>query len=205
MIMTPLNKAHFVHAAHKLKDLPENSLPEIAFAGRSNAGKSSALNQIVNQKKLAYTSKTPGRTQQINFFEVDPYGYLVDLPGYGYADVPLTVRQHWDRVLGAYINDRQSLAGLVLIMDVRHPLKPVDWQLLDEWLPSGRQIHVLLTKSDKLSKREADKALADTRNELSKLPVPVTVQLFSSLNKQGVEEARKVIEGWLGIPEADKK
>jgi len=173
----------------------------VAFAGRSNAGKSSAINQIVNQTKLAFTSKTPGRTQQINFFAVEPYGFLVDLPGYGYAKVSLSVREHWNRVLGTYINERQSLTGLILIMDSRHPLKPVDWQLLEQWAPSGRPVHVLLSKSDKLSRQEAQKTLAETKKALSGLPMPFSVQLFSALKKQGVEEARSVIENWLGIPE----
>ena len=196
--MTVLRKAKFILGVHDLKDLPPPSLPEIAFAGRSNAGKSSAINQITEQHKLAFTSKTPGRTQQINYFEVEPYGFIVDLPGYGYAKVPLEMRTHWNRVLGHYMAERHALRGLVLIMDARHPLKELDYQLLSYWLPSTRPVHILLSKCDKLSRQEGSQILAKVKKELSDYPLPCTVQLFSSLKKQGVEEARKVIEGWLG-------
>lgn len=200
--MNLLRKARFVLGAHNLTDLPAPNLPEIVFAGRSNAGKSSAINQIVEQRRLAFTSKTPGRTQQINLFIVEPYGYLVDLPGYGYAKVPLAMRNHWDQVLGRYMGERQSLAGLVLIMDARHPLKPLDRQLLDYWLPSGRPVHILLSKADKLSRQEARKTLMTTRKALSSFPLSCSVQLFSALKKQGLDEARARIQEWLGATPA---
>lgn len=201
--MTILRKAKFILGVHDLKGLPPIGLPEIAFAGRSNAGKSSALNQITDQHKLAFTSKTPGRTQQINYFEVVPYGFLVDLPGYGYAKVPIDMRNHWNRVLGQYMAQRQTLAGLILIMDARHPLKELDIQLLDYWLPSNRPVHVLLSKADKLSRQEGNKTLFQVKKILNDYPLPCSVQLFSSLKKKGIEEARNVIETWLGVSTAE--
>lgn len=191
------NAAFFI-SAHHLRDLPPASGIEVAFAGRSNAGKSSALNTLANHNRLAYVSKQPGRTQLINFFTLGNDKHLVDLPGYGYAKVPEAMRNHWQSVLSRYLSERSSLAGLVLVMDSRHPLTPLDRQMLDWFSPSGKPVHVLLTKSDKLSRSESTLTLNRVRKELKEgWGENITVQLFSSLKKQGVEEAEKVLGQWL--------
>jgi GTP-binding protein len=172
---------------------------EIAFAGRSNAGKSSAINTLANHNRLAYVSKQPGRTQLINFFSLGNDAYLVDLPGYGYAKVPEDTRKHWQQLLSTYLSQRDALYGLVLVMDARHPLTPLDCQMLDWFCISGKPVHVLLTKADKLSRSESMKTFAMVRKELKKW-ANTSVQLFSSLKKQGVEEAEAVIGGWLLEP-----
>ena len=202
--MPLFQNAEFFISAHHLRDLPPATGIEIAFAGRSNAGKSSALNTLANHNRLAFVSKQPGRTQLINFFSLGGDRYLVDLPGYGYAKVPEEMRKHWQLVLAAYLSQRMSLHGLVLVMDSRHPLTPLDRQMLDWFGPTGKPIHVLLTKSDKLSRSEAMKTLAAVRKELQETWGTCTVQLFSSLKKQGVEEAEGVIGSWLARkPEED--
>jgi GTP-binding protein len=181
-----------------LRDLPPASGIEVAFAGRSNAGKSSALNTLANHNRLAFVSKQPGRTQLINFFTLGNDRHLVDLPGYGYAKVPESMRAHWQSVLSRYLSERTSLKGLVLVMDSRHPLQPLDRQMLDWFCPTEKPVHVLLTKSDKLSRGEAGLTLAKTRKELIEVwGERCTVQLFSSSKKQGVEEAEKIIGAWL--------
>lgn len=200
--MSLFQNARFYISAHKLSDLPPARGVEIAFAGRSNAGKSSALNTLANHNRLAFVSKQPGRTQLINFFSLNPDSdnnqFLVDLPGYGYAKVPESVRNHWQAVLSAYLTERESLFGLVLVMDSRRPLTPLDRQMLDWFCPSGKPVHVLLTKADKLSRNEANQTLFKTRKELTQCwGENVTVQLFSSLKKQGVEETEKIIGPWL--------
>lgn len=200
--MSLFQNATFHISAHKLSDLPAPKGVEIAFAGRSNAGKSSALNTLANHNRLAYVSKQPGRTQLINFFCLNPEKgddqFLVDLPGYGYAKVPLSVRNHWQSVLSSYLTERSSLFGLVLVMDSRRPLTPLDEQMLDWFCHSGKPVHVLLTKSDKLSRNEANQTLFKTRKALTQTwGDNVTVQLFSSLKKQGVAETEKMIGGWL--------
>ncbi len=200
--MSLFQNARFYISAHKLSDLPAAHGVEIAFAGRSNAGKSSALNTLANHNRLAFVSKQPGRTQLINFFSLNPDSdnnqFLVDLPGYGYAKVPESVRNHWQAVLSAYLTERESLFGLVLVMDSRRPLTPLDRQMLDWFCPSGKPVHVLLTKADKLSRNEANQTLFKTRKELTQCwGENVTVQLFSSLKKQGVEETEKIIGPWL--------
>jgi len=200
--MSLFQNARFYISAHKLSDLPPAHGVEIAFAGRSNAGKSSALNTLANHNRLAFVSKQPGRTQLINFFSLNPDSdnnqFLVDLPGYGYAKVPESVRNHWQAVLSAYLTERESLFGLVLVMDSRRPLTPLDRQMLDWFCPSGKPVHVLLTKADKLSRNEANQTLFKTRKELTQCwGENVTVQLFSSLKKQGVEETEKIIGPWL--------
>jgi len=195
--MPLFQNAEFYISAHQLRDLPPATGIEIAFAGRSNAGKSSAINTLANHTRLAYVSKQPGRTQLINFFALGNDRYLVDLPGYGYAKVPEAMRKHWQLVLAAYLSQRPSLHGLVLVMDARHPLTPLDRQMLDWFGPTGKPIHVLLTKSDKLSRSEAMKTLAAVRKELQQTWGHGTVQLFSSLKKQGVEEAEQIIAAWL--------
>lgn len=198
--MPLFQNAEFFISAHHLRDLPPATGIEIAFAGRSNAGKSSAINTLANHNRLAFVSKQPGRTQLINFFSLGGDRYLVDLPGYGYAKVPEEMRKHWQLVLSAYLSQRMSLHGLVLVMDSRHPLTPLDRQMLNWFGPTGKPIHVLLTKSDKLSRSEAMKTLLAVRKELQETWDNCTVQLFSSLKKQGVEDAEKVIGAWLNPP-----
>ncbi len=195
MQSTRLAQASFSLSAARAADLPE-SRAEVAFVGRSNAGKSSALNTLARHNRLAFVSKTPGRTQLINFFSVGSDAYLVDLPGYGYAKVPPEVRRRWEDFLAAYLQDRASLRGLVLIMDVRHPLTPLDWRMLDWFAPTGRPVHILLTKADKLSRGAGLKALGEVRRALENRPL-VSAQLFSSLSRLGVEEAEAVIAAWL--------
>ena len=174
---------------HDPGELPPPGVAEIAFAGRSNAGKSSAINTLVNQRRLAFVSKTPGRTQLINFFTLGGTAYLVDLPGYGYAGVPYAVRDHWKHLVGTYIAERLSLAAVVIVMDSRHPLTELDKTLI-EWLRAAqRPAHVLLTKSDKLGKQSQQNTLAKVRRELSTLYPGATVQLFSSLKREGVDTA----------------
>jgi GTP-binding protein len=194
----------FAHAVFdvsgaRLADLPPPAGAEIAFAGRSNAGKSSAINTLAGRTRLAFVSKTPGRTQLINFFRLPNGAFLVDLPGYGYADVPEPIRRQWQEMLESYLTLRTSVFGLVVIMDARRPLTELDRKMLDWFAPSGKPIHVLLTKADKLTRTEAAKTLKATRDALSAWGSQVTAQLFSSLKKSGVEEAEKVIGGWLGL------
>lgn len=199
--MPLFQNAVFHISAHNLRDLPPASGVEVAFAGRSNAGKSSALNTLANHNRLAYVSKQPGRTQLINFFALGGDRYLVDLPGYGYAKVPAALRQHWQTTLATYLSDRPTLNALVLVMDCRHPLTPLDRQMLDWFGHSGRPVHVLLTKSDKLSRNAANQTLLAVRKELNENWENCTIQLFSSLKKQGVQEAEKIIGSWLFPPE----
>lgn len=195
--MPLFQNATFYISAHHLRDLPDPVGIEVAFAGRSNAGKSSALNTLANHNRLAYVSKQPGRTQLINFFSLGNERFLVDLPGYGYAKVPASMRAHWQMTLSKYLSQRSTLYGLVLVMDCRHPLTPLDRQMLDWFSPSGRPIHVLLTKSDKLSRNAANQTLQAVKKELQSIWGNCTIQLFSSLKKQGVEEAETVIGAWL--------
>src|SRR5919106_6455966 len=157
--MTLFSSARFLASAHELRELPPDIGAEVAFAGRSNAGKSSAINALTHRKRLAFVSKTPGRTQTINFFDCGANRRLVDLPGYGYAAAPEKERAHWGRLISAYLQGRRSLRGVVLIVDARHPLTPLDRQLLGWHAPSGQPLLVLLTKSDKLGREEAGKAL----------------------------------------------
>ena len=190
--MSLFQHAKFLTSANALSDLPPHGGIEIAFAGRSNAGKSSAINTLANRNRLAYVSKTPGRTQLINFFELGDERYLVDLPGYGYADVPEKIRLHWQKVLSAYLMTRAALVGLVLIMDARHPLTKLDWQMLEWFGTTGKPVHILLTKADKLSRQQATDTLRSVRAELKTYP-QCTVQLFSSSKRQGLEEAESAI------------
>ncbi len=194
--MSLFRNLKYEKSVHALIDLPLTER-EIAFAGRSNAGKSSAINTLAG-RKAAFVSKTPGRTQLINFFHIKDANYLVDLPGYGYAKVPEAVRAHWQASLADYLQNRESLAGLVLIMDSRHPLTPLDQQMIEWFGFTGRPIHILLTKADKLTRGEAAKTLLAVRKELAERYPACTVQLFSSLKKQGMEEAEKVLAAWLG-------
>jgi len=204
--MSLFRNARFVRSVHDLRDLPPADGVEVAFAGRSNAGKSSAINTLADHTRLAFVSKTPGRTQLINFFELPAGGTLVDLPGYGYAKVPDSVRRHWEKTLATYLQTRPSLAGLVLVMDARHPLAPRDRMMLEWFGPTGRPVHALLTKADKLSRSAALQTLRQVREELAAYDPQYSAQLFSSLKSTGVEEAEAVIGRWLGhAPETDIK
>jgi len=194
-----LNAAFHITVA-QIRELPVDSLAEVAFAGRSNAGKSSAINTLCNHKRLAFVSKMPGRTQHLNFFRVDEGRFLVDLPGYGYARAPKAQKHVWQALIGGYLSDRTQLAGLVIIMDIRHPLTELDRSLLEWFRPSGRPVHVLLSKSDKLSRGPAAQTLLAVSAELKKLGMNATVQLFSSLKKVGVDQAEGVVRDWLGVP-----
>jgi GTP-binding protein len=193
----PFRVAHYLLNAHRLDQLPPDSGAEIAFAGRSNAGKSSALNKICDQQGLARTSKTPGRTQQIVVFPLDDTHRLIDLPGYGYAKVPEKLRAHWRDVLDRYLRTRDSLRGIALVMDARHPLREFDRMMLEFAHATGRASLCLLTKADKLSRGEGLRVLGAVRKELSIFAPEAQAQLFSSLKGTGVEEARATLAGWL--------
>ncbi|WP_407409146.1 ribosome biogenesis GTP-binding protein YihA/YsxC [Acinetobacter sp.] len=195
-----LRKAEFLMSAPKLNLCVEDTGYEVAFAGRSNAGKSSAINALTNQKQLARASKRPGRTQMINFFSLgNPDQRLVDLPGYGYAAVPEAMKIVWQKELENYLIHRKSLQGLVLLMDIRHPLQHFDVMML-EWAYSRRLfVHVLLTKSDKLNRGPASKALQEVKAQLRKMKLDFSIQLFSSMNKQGLEELASVMAGRLNF------
>ena len=203
--MSLFRGATFYITAHHLADLPAPLSPEIAFAGRSNAGKSSAINTLVDHNRLAFVSKTPGRTQQINFFSLPGGAFLVDLPGYGYAKVQRELRAHWEQLLSTYLQTRASLFGMVLIMDARHPLTPLDAQMLNWFASTGKPVHVLLSKADKLTRQEGQKTLRAVQAGLREYAHNYTAQLFSSLKKQGMEEAEEVIGAWLGIEREKKK
>jgi GTP-binding protein len=194
--MSIFSGATYLHTAANLAQLPPEGPPEIAFAGRSNAGKSSAINALAGRRRLAFFSKTPGRTQQINFFSLAGGGLLTDLPGYGYAKVPLPIREQWDGFLSTYLQTRQSLVGMALIMDARHPLTDLDQRMIDWFVPTGRPIHILLTKSDKLSRGPAQQTIARVRRELAAKPL-TTAQLFSSTSGAGIEEAERTFSAWL--------
>jgi GTP-binding protein len=194
--MSLFRSAKFEISIARPQDLPPASGAEIAFAGRSNAGKSSAINTLVGHTRLAFVSKTPGRTQLINVFRMNNGAALMDLPGYGYAKVPESVRKQWVRLLETYLTTRESLIGLVLIMDSRHPLTPLDRQMLDWFTPTGKPVHILLSKADKLSNSEKTLTLRRVEQELAALD-RVSVQLFSSLSRLGADDAAALIEGWL--------
>jgi GTP-binding protein len=194
------NQATFVTSAANLAACPPESLAEVAFAGRSNAGKSSAINAITNQTRLARISKTPGRTQLINFFGLAEGRFLVDLPGYGFAKVPLSVKNKWQEELEKYLRRRQVLCGLVLLSDIRHPLKEFDRMMIDWAVQSGLPLHLLLTKSDKLKRGAAQNTLLAVQKELKPFS-NVTVQLLSSLKNDGVTEVRAKLDEWLGDEE----
>ena len=189
--------AQFVLSASQLHQLPEDTGAEIAFAGRSNAGKSSALNAICDQTGLARTSKTPGRTQLLNVFALDEGKRLVDLPGYGYAKVPIKVRDHWRKLIDDYLRERESLRAVVLIMDSRHPLKEFDQQMLTYCTGINLPCLLLLAKADKLSRNEAAKTLAAVRKECTAQGWPAQMQLFSAHAKTGVDEARTTLRSLL--------
>jgi GTP-binding protein len=190
------SKAVFFTTVNHLRDLPLHGGREVAFVGRSNAGKSSAINTLANHTRLAYTSKTPGRTQHLNYFDLGDQQYLVDLPGYGYAKVPPDVKAHWESLLSEYLQTREALCGLVVIMDSRHPLTELDEQMLSWFAMTGKPVHVLLTKSDKLSRQQATLTLNRVKSHLAEHFPFCSVQLFSSLKKLGMAEAEAVIASW---------
>lgn len=198
----PINhytKATFLKSAAKVSQLPNDEGYEVAFAGRSNAGKSSALNCLTGNGRLARTSKTPGRTQLINLFTLDDSRRLVDLPGYGYAKVAKQVKEEWQKNLAHYLEVRQCLKGLVLLMDCRHPLKDLDQMMVNWCLDRELAVHILLTKTDKISRSEVNNALQKIRKHYSLLDGLITVQGFSSLKKDGVDELIGKLNEWFDI------
>lgn len=221
--MSLLWQARFFTTVNRLRDLPTIQVPEVAFAGRSNAGKSTAINLLCNQKKLAFASRTPGRTQHINYFSIggahvgqhrkDPTrvdeirALLVDLPGYGYAEVPGSAKAHWEALLGDYVRQREQLSALVLIMDARRPFTDLDVQMLEWFAPTGKPVHCLLTKADKLNRSEGNEALRQALTVLKSYvdaegnPFPFTVQLFSALKRTGLEEANDRVLALLQLEE----
>lgn len=200
-ILTPsipnYRRAEFLTSASKVSQCPPDEGWEVAFAGRSNAGKSSAINSLTDNKKLAKTSKTPGRTQLLNFFRLTASQRLVDLPGYGFAKVPQAVKREWTRQLENYLQQRQSLRGLVLLMDIRHPMQPFDQQMLAWALEAAMPVHILLTKADKLNRGPAANTLLKVRSDLQPYGELVSVQLFSALKHSGHKELIKVLNAWL--------
>jgi GTP-binding protein len=225
--MSKLWQARFFTTVNQLRDLPNTVVPEIAFAGRSNAGKSTAINILTNQKGLAFASKTPGRTQHINYFSIggahvaqhrkDPTiveeirALLVDLPGYGYAEVSGNAKLHWQKLLGDYVQRREQLAALVLIMDSRRPFTDLDTQMLEWFAPTGKPIHCILTKADKLNRNEQANALREAKGVLESYVdedgegFPFTVQLFSALKRIGIEEADAKIQSLIGLDVEDEE
>ncbi|KTC91357.1 ribosome biogenesis GTP-binding protein YihA/YsxC [Fluoribacter dumoffii] len=199
----PYSKAVFLKSAARVSQLPDDSGYEVAFAGRSNAGKSSALNCLTGIKNLARTSKTPGRTQLINLFEIAQERRLVDLPGYGYAKVALQVKMDWQKNLAHYLEVRQSLKGLILLMDIRHPLKDLDLMMVDWALERELPVHILLTKADKLSRSDVKNTVAKVRKYYDLASHLITVQSFSSLKKEGVKELIGLLNTWFDLTPSD--
>lgn len=198
----PYRQTCFFTSINQLRQLPPDVNREVAFAGRSNAGKSSAINTLCDQKNLCKTSSTPGRTQMINFFQINPNDerlYLVDLPGYGYAKVPLKIKKHWQNLLQQYLQRRQSLLGLVLIMDIRRPVTEDDALMLNWCVQSDMPVHVLLTKADKLKRGAAKSTLQKTRKILESEYGAASVQLFSASKKEGVQTLITKLDAWLGL------
>ena len=225
--MSQLWQARFFTTINHLRDLPKTDVPEIAFAGRSNAGKSTAINVLCNQKRLAFASKTPGRTQHINYFSIggahvgqhrndearpdEIRALLVDLPGYGYAEVSGSAKHHWQALLGDYVRHRQQLAALVMIVDSRRPFTDLDIQMIEWFAPTGKPIHCILSKADKLNRNDATKALRQAQTYLSSYvdannePFPFTAQLFSALKRTGLEEANDRILQLAGLTDLDEE
>jgi len=223
--MSQLWQARFFTTVNHLRDLPNLQVPEIAFAGRSNAGKSTAINVLCNQKKLAFASKTPGRTQHINYFSIggahvaqhrkdetkveEIRALLVDLPGYGYAEVSGSAKLHWQELLGDYVRRREQLAALVMIVDARRPFTELDIQMVEWFAPTGKPMHCILSKADKLNRNEATNALRQANTFLSSYvdaeskPLPFTAQLFSALKRTGLDEANDRILELAGLTDDD--
>jgi GTP-binding protein len=195
--MNHYRQATFLISAAQLSQLPGGNGIEVAFAGRSNAGKSSALNALTQQKNLARTSKTPGRTQLINLFSLDDQRRLVDLPGYGYAKVSENIKLQWQATLSEYLHQRESLKGLVLLMDCRHPLKDTDAVMIQWCQDSGLPCHLVLTKSDKLSRQQQMTTLREVEKAIADSPL-FTVQLLSALNRQGLDQLEHQLDQWFG-------
>ena len=204
--MQLFHSARFVISVAELAGLPPAGLPEIAFAGRSNAGKSTAINVLTQQKRLAFASKTPGRTQLLNFFELSERdehgeraarGFLVDLPGYGYAKAPEDQRSQWDSLVGGYVAQRQSLVGIVIVMDARRPLMPGDEALIAYIDRPSCRLHFLLTKADQLNNSETRLALDQAKRRVAELGPRASTQLFSALKRQGIEELEETLADWL--------
>jgi len=196
--MSSLRDIEFVTTVAASCNLPPENGAEVAFVGRSNAGKSSAINALAQRKRMAFVSKTPGRTQHINYFRVGRDRYLVDLPGYGYAAVPATARAHWNELIGGYVQTRSCLRGVVLIMDVRRPLTELDKQLFAWLAPAGIPVHALLSKSDKLNRQQAAMVLRTVNDAFRNDYTNCSAQLFSSTRNIGIAEAAAVIQNWLG-------
>ena len=201
-VLTLLEKAKFMTSAPRLSACPPNIGYEVAFAGRSNAGKSSAINALTRQRQLARASKTPGRTQLLNYFSLDEERRLVDLPGYGYAAVPMAIKLAWQKELENYLIKRESLQGLILLMDIRHPLQKYDEMMLNWAQERGLRVNILLTKCDKLNRGPSMLTLQDVKKQLLAKKLVASIQLFSSLNKQGLEDAAVVLGEWLNYPPA---
>lgn len=196
------NRAVFIQSAPSIRQCPPETGAEVAFAGRSNAGKSSAINTLTNNNKLARTSKTPGRTQLINFFALNDSQRLVDLPGYGYAKVPKAMKDEWERNLSEYLQKRHCLKGLVVVMDIRHPMQEFDTMMINWAIEVEMPVHILLTKSDKLKKGPAQSTLLKVRKSMQDAGVDdlVTVQTFSALKRAGVDQLQQKLNQWLTLP-----
>jgi GTP-binding protein len=197
-LKNPYHSAQFVKSAAKINQLPQDTGYEVAFAGRSNAGKSSALNCITGINRLARTSKTPGRTQLINLFSIDDDRRLVDLPGYGFAKVPQAMKDAWQRTLAQYLEQRQCLVGLILLMDIRHPLKELDQMMLHWAINRQLPVHILLTKADKLKRGPINQVIKEVKERYN-LAETVSVQAFSSSKRTGVEEVHQLLNGWFEL------
>lgn len=196
------NKATFTQSAPSIRECPPEEGVEVAFAGRSNAGKSSAINALTNNSKLARTSKTPGRTQLINFFDISTSQRLVDLPGYGYAKVSREMKEQWQRYLSEYLRSRKCLKGLVLLMDIRHPLQEFDTTMLNWAAEAKMPVHILLTKADKLSRGNAGSTLLEVKKEIKNAALDnlVSVQTFSALKNTGIDTLKIKLQEWLELP-----
>ena len=193
--MNPVyHQAKFINSSPHLKDTPPDQGREVAFAGRSNAGKSSAINALTRQNALARISKTPGRTQMLNFFEINAQQRFVDLPGYGYAKVPVAVKKKWHELMETYLTRRKSLCAIILVMDVRNPLTEFDWQMVEWCRHTGLPLHILLTKADKLTYGAAKNTLLQVQRELKDINFPLTIQLFSALKKTGIDEVHQALD-----------
>ncbi|MEF3074325.1 ribosome biogenesis GTP-binding protein YihA/YsxC [Methylobacter sp. Wu1] len=203
--MNPIyHQAKFINSSPHIRSAPADQGLEVAFAGRSNAGKSSAINTLTQQNALARISKTPGRTQMLNFFEINADLRFVDLPGYGYAKVPVDVKKKWHEMMEHYLTHRKSLCGIILVMDVRHPLTEFDWQMVEWCQHTHLPLHILLTKADKLAYGAAKNTLLQVRKELKDVSCPLTVQLFSSLKKTGIDEVHEALDNLFSPAEPDQ-
>ena len=204
--MPIFRQAVFFQTIADLRDLPGDAVREVAFVGRSNVGKSSAINTLADHTRLAFVSKTPGRTQHLNFFALSAGKYFVDLPGYGFARTPEDIRGQWEGLLAPYLRYRAPLAGLVLVMDSRHPLAELDWHMLEWFAPTGKPVHILLSKADKLTRQAQAAVLHTVREAVGEINAHCSVQLFSSLKRMGIDEAEEVLGRWLdmGVEDAER-